>query len=515
MPDSTPSEGSYRHKWLALLVMLMAPFMAILDANIIFVANPSIQHGLHASTEQIQFVIAGYTTAYAVNLITAGRLGDTYGRKRMLVIGMAGFTITSALCAFAQDPLTLIITRIFQGAAAALMFPQALSLIQATFISKQKNTAIALYGATIGIGGAAGQFLGGFLVETNLFNLDWRLIFLVNVPIGIGTLIAALLLVHESKSEKPIRLDIGGAAIMSGVLFLLLYPLIEGRNAGWPLWMQAAIIVSIILIIPFIFVERRLLSSSEYNDKNNSMRSHSASKPPLVPLSLFRDRGFVIGISIIIVFYVGNPVLLFVLTFYLQNGLGFSPLASGLTFLPMGVGVLISSLISSKILPKLDARILSIGACIEIMSLTLLVITAQHESNIGLQWSQLLPYMFVVGIGLGFVVVPLINVILSRARIEDAGAASGVLSTLMQIGYSVGIAFIGSIFFGLIGTGPSTAALDIGSHSNEANSHARIQHYTDAFVISTLYTIGLVIGTLFLVFLLPSVHSKKNSEHKN
>ena len=122
MPDSTPSEGSYRHKWLALLVMLMAPFMAILDSNIVFVANPSIQHGLHASTEQIQFVIAGYTTAYAVNLITAGRLGDTYGRKRMFVIGMAGFTITSALCAFAQDPLTLIITRIFQGVCQLLCF---------------------------------------------------------------------------------------------------------------------------------------------------------------------------------------------------------------------------------------------------------------------------------------------------------------------------------------------------------------------------------------------------------
>ena len=242
------------------------------------------------------------------------------------------------------------------------MFPQALSLIQATFTSKQKNTAIALYGATTGIALTAGQILGGFLVQINLFNLDWRLIFLVNVPIGLGTLIAALLLVHESKSEKPIRLDIGRAAIMSIILFLLLYPLIEGRNAGWPLWMYATIIVSVILIIPFIFFERRLLSSSEYNDNTkNSVRSNSTSKPPLMPLSLFRDRGFVIGMSIIIVFYVGNPVLLFVLTFYLQNGLGFSPLASGLTFLPMGVGVLISSLLTSKILPKLYGRILSIG----------------------------------------------------------------------------------------------------------------------------------------------------------
>ena len=206
----------------------MAPFIATLDFYIIFVSSPSIQHGLQASPEQIQFVIAGYTIAYGVNLITAGRLGDTYGRKRMFIIGMTSFIITSAVCASAQSPLTLIITRVFQGTAAALMFPQALSIIQATFTSKQKNIAVALYGTTIGIATIAGQILGGLLVQANLFNLDWRLIFLVNVPIGMGTIVAALLIVHESKSEKPIRLDIGGAAIMSVILFLLLYPLIEG-----------------------------------------------------------------------------------------------------------------------------------------------------------------------------------------------------------------------------------------------------------------------------------------------
>jgi MFS family permease len=157
--------------------MLMAPFMALLDANIVFVANPSIQHGLHASSEQIQFVIAGYTIAYAVNLITAGRLGDTYGRKRIFMIGMTVFTTISVFCAFAQDPLTLIVTCVFQGAAAAIMFPQALSMIQVTFLSKQKNTALALYGATTGIALTIGHILGGFLVQINLYGLDWRLIF--------------------------------------------------------------------------------------------------------------------------------------------------------------------------------------------------------------------------------------------------------------------------------------------------------------------------------------------------
>lgn len=268
----------------------------------------------------------------------------------MFIIGMASFIVTSTMCAFAQSPQTLIITRVFQGIAAALMYPQALSIIQVTFTSKERNIALALFGANVGIAAIAGQILGGFLVQINLFNFDWRLIFLVNVPIGIGTLIAASRMVHESKSEKPVRIDIGGAAILSVILFLLLYPLIEGRNAGWPLWMYAAIILSIILIFPFVLFERKL-SISEHNDNIKSKESQYASKLPLMPLSLFKDRGFVIGMSIVLVFFIGSPVFIFILSFYLQDGLGFSPLTSGLTFLPMGIGILITSLITPKIVP--------------------------------------------------------------------------------------------------------------------------------------------------------------------
>lgn len=315
---------------------------------------------------------------------------------------------------------------------------------------------MALYGAAIGIGAAAGQFLGGFLVQTNLFNLDWRLIFLVNVPIGVGTLIAALRIVQESKSEKPVRLDIGGAAIIPLILFLLLYPLIECRDAGWPLWMYISIIISIILIVPFTFFERRLLSSSKSKDNNSrdDRRSQSRSKPklPLIPISLFKHRSFMIGTLIIIVFYIGNPVFVFVLTFYLQNGLGYSPLASGLTFLPMGTGILISSLLTPKMVTKLETGILKIGTIVMITGYVLLVITEHQESSsIGLQWSQLLTYMFIIGIGLGFVVVPLINIIVSHAKIENVGAASGALNTMIVVGNAMGIAFIGSISFGIIG----------------------------------------------------------------
>jgi MFS family permease len=523
MFDQSASEESSHHKWFVLIIILMAPFMAYLDLYIGFVASPSIQHGLHTNFEQIQFVIAGYTIAYGINLITAGRLGDTYGRKRMFMIGMAVFTLTSAGCAFAPNSSTLIIIRIFQGAAAAIMFPQTLAIIQATFTSKQKDIAIAWYGVIIGIGAVAGQLLGGFLVQTNLFNLDWRLIFLVNVPMGIGTLIAALRIVHESKSEKSVGLDIGGTAIISVILFLLFYPLIEGRDAGWPLWMYISIILSIVLIVPFIFFERRLTSSSKHNGSGNinsktDKRSQSTFKPklPLIPLSLFKDRSFMIGTLIMLVFYIGNFVFVFVLTFYLQNGLGFSPLASGLIYLPMGIGFLISSLLTPQIVPKLETGILKIGTIIMIVGYGLVVLTAHQESSIGLQSSQLLPYMFTIGIGLGFVVVPLINIIISRAKVENVGAASGVLNTMMAVGNAMGIALIGSLFFGMIAVNATSAASDIGTHSNGSTNHFKIHHYTYALINSILCSIGVVIVTFLLIFLLPSMrHNKLSSEQKN
>jgi predicted MFS family arabinose efflux permease len=209
--------------------------------------------------------------------------------------------------------------------------------------------------------------------------------------------------------------------------------------------------------MPFIFFERRLSLSSQRNGGNenskNDKRSQSTSKPklPLIPLSLFKDRSFMIGTIIMLVFYIGNFVFVFVLTFYLQNGLGYSPLSSGLIYVPMGIGFLISSLVTPKIVPKLGTGILKIGTIIMVIGYGLLVITGHEESNIGLQWRQLLPCMFIVGIGLGFVVVPLINIIISRAKLDNVGAASGVLNTMMAVGNAIGIAVIGSLFFGMIG----------------------------------------------------------------
>lgn len=230
-----------------------------------------------------------------------------------------------------------------------------------------------------------------------------------------------------------------------------------------------------------------------------------------MPLLLFKDRSFVIGTSIIIVIYVGYAAFLFILTFYLQNGLRLPPIISGLTFLPLGVGFLVSSSLTPKILPKLDAGILKIGAIIILIGYGFLIVTAHQDSITGLRWSQLLVYMFVIGIGNGFLIVPLINIILSRVKDQQiAGAASGVYNTMTAIGNAMGIAFIGSIFFGMIGTGAGPTTANTASHTNGITyNQIRIHHYTDALVISTLYAVGLFIASLFLVFLLSSQSSKE------
>ena len=286
--------------------------------------------------------------------------------------------------------------------------------------------------------------------------------------------------------------------------------------------MYISIILSIVLIVPFIFFERRLTSSSKHNgsgkiNSKTDIRSQSFKpKLPLIPLSLFKDRSFMIGTLIMLVFYIGNFVFVFVLTFYLQNGLGFSPLASGLIYLPMGIGFLISSLLTPKIVPKLETGILKIGTIIMIVGYGLVVLTAHQESTIGLQSSQLLPCMFTIGIGLGFVVVPLINIIISRAKVENVGAASGVLNTMMAVGNAMGIALIGSLFFGMIAVNATSAASDIGTHSNGSINHVKIHQYTYALINSILCSIGVVIVTFLLIFLLPSMHHKEqSSEQKN
>src|SRR3954452_23652092 len=262
-------------RWKSLAVILAAAFLVGLDFFVVNISIPSIRSSLHATFAEVQLVIASYGLTYAVLLISGGRLGDIYGRKRMFMWGVAAFTAASLLCGIAPTPTFLIAARALQGVAGALSFPQVLSIMQVTFPLSERAKAFGLFGTVIGTSSFSGNVLGGLLVSANVFGLGWRPIFLINLPIGIATVLAATRFVRESKSPKARRLDLGGVAIMTLALVLLLYPLIEGREAGWPAWAFVSMAASIPTFVLFVQFERRV-----------TRRGGS----PLVELSPFHDR---------------------------------------------------------------------------------------------------------------------------------------------------------------------------------------------------------------------------------
>jgi len=260
-------------RWLMLAIVLAATLIAVLDTFIVNVAIPSIEHELHASFAQIQLIVAGYTLSYAVLLVTGGRLGDLYGRKRLFLLGVGGFTVCSALCGFAPNTVLLIIFRVLQGGAAALMYPQVLSFIQVTFEPTERPRAFGYYTAVNGLGSILGQVLGGFLLAANLFHLGWRSIFLVNVPIGLFALLAAFPLLRESRRAEAGNRDAGGVVLLICSLFLLVFPLVEGGNAGWPLWA----VICLVLAVPFfsLFLPMSSRSLNRERLRSSGFRSFS------------------------------------------------------------------------------------------------------------------------------------------------------------------------------------------------------------------------------------------------
>ena len=417
-------------RWAALVVMLLAAFMNLLDVSIVNIAIPPIQRGLHASYADVQWTLAGYALAYALVLITGGRLGDAYGRKRLFLTGVVGFTVMSALCGAAQSAGMLIASRVAQGAMGALMIPQVLSVIQVTFPAAERIKALAAFGVTAGLGAVSGPLLGGLLTTHSLLGLGWRSIFLINVPVGVIALVASLKLVRESRAPKAPRLDPVGVLLLSGALVLLLYPLVEGQQAGWPAWTYLMIALSGPALAVFVGYERI-----------KTRRDGS----PLVELRMFAQRGFAAGMGIAVVFFLGVASFALVLTLFLQQGLGFTPLHAGVTFIPFSAGVFLASGAAARLEPKFGRGVTMSGALMMAAGMAVLIGIVHHYGVAVTTW-DLVPGLALAGLGLGTVIAPLANVVLADVREQDAGSASGVLNTGFQLGNSIGLALIGVIF---------------------------------------------------------------------
>jgi EmrB/QacA subfamily drug resistance transporter len=429
-------EGDPR-RWFALPVLLIGAFLPILDFNVVNLALPAIRQNLGATSSEVQFVISAYAATYAVFLITGGRLGDWLGRKQMFMLGVTGFTLASVLCGTAWSPGVLIAGRILQGLTATVMAPQVLASIRVLFPPSEQGKALGLYGATFGLANIAGQILGGVLVSSHPFGFTWQAIFLVNVPIGIAALIGSLLFLGDSRADHAQRLDIGGVALLSVTLGLLVYPLVEGRESGWPAWMIVMLVLSPVALFAFVRFERRLVA-----------RGGS----PLVEISLFRHGGFAIGVAMAFVFYTLSS---FYLTFsvYLQGGLHLTPLDAGLRTLPFGIGYFAASFAAAGIMQRLGPRALTLGFIIQVLGFGAVILAVMRPLA-----GYLASGLVVAGVGFGIVMPSVIKAVIGGIDQRHAGLASGIVISTFQIGAALGVAVIGGVFFSALGGGEELAA---------------------------------------------------------
>jgi len=459
---------------VALVSVIAAMFMVLLDISIVNVAIPAIRANLAANNADIQFVVAGYALAYAVVLITGGRLGDIFGRKRLFLIGMTGFIAASALCGLAQSAIMLDLSRVLQGVMAALMYPQVLSILQVSFPPQQRGRVFGLVGAVIGVATIMGPLVGGLIIRNDITGGSWRWIFLVNVPIGIVSLIAALRTVTESRAPNATRPDMVGSAIATVGLGLLVYPLVEGQVAGWPLWTYVCMGLSPFVLAAFVIYERSL----------------PAARFPLVQLSMFRIRSFSVGVILSLVFMAGLPAFMFTFMLVLQVGLGFSALHAGLTTIPWSIGSAFASMMASRFLaPRLGRWTIALGSSVLVLGIIGVLLTL-HLRGTDVTSFDLIPSFLISGLGLGAVIAPLVTIILAGVPPRDAGSASGVLTTFQQLGGSIGIAVVVVVFFAqLSGQAPSAVATVTpqlqaqlaAAHLPQAQVDAAVGHFTSCF----------------------------------
>lgn len=435
-----------KKRWWGLAFILLAGYMDILDTTITNVAIPSIQHNLHMTYSAIQWVGAGYVLTYSLLLIAGGRLGDIFGRKRIICLGVAGFTIASLLSGSAPNATVLIAARLLQGAMAAVMVPQILATVQVTFPdTKERGKVMAMLGSLTGLAGIMGPLLGGFLIKWNLFGWDWRTIFLVNVPVGVICFVGALLTVQESKSPEKVKVDVPGLAMVSAALLLLVYPLVQGRELSWPLWTFVSMIASIPAFGLFLWYERR---------------KNAAHASPLLVLSPFRKRSFAGGLIVMTTLGAGLSSFLFIFSLWLQSGLGWSAIHAGMTFLPFTLGIaLTATIIGAAFSTKLGRGIVRTGSVLLIVSLAVMAYTIHRYGIATTSW-ELSPALLLYGAGYGFLFVSLFNFVIVGLKPEEAGSASGLVSTMQQLGGAMGIAVVGVAFFSSISGLANTSFAD-------------------------------------------------------
>ncbi|RAY15992.1 MFS transporter [Actinomadura craniellae] len=407
--------------------------MDLIDVTIVNVALPAIQRDLGAGYAAGQWAVAGYALAYALLLVTGGRLGDIAGRRRVFLAGVAGFTLASALAGAAWSPGTLVAARILQGAFAGVMVPQAISVITVQFApGRERAAAFSLYGVLLGVAQVSGPVLGGLLTTHG----GWRSIFYINIPIGLLALAGAARWMDDSRADPPPRLDLGGVALISGVVLLLAFPLVQGRELGWPGWSLAMLGCAVPLLAAFARYEMR--------------RGDDA----LIPTGLFRRRSFSAGLALNLVLFSGIGALFITLTWGLQFGLDWSPLLVAFVCLAWPAGTACTAQLTHRYGHRRGRLLVGLGTALAALGAAWLsAVTARSGADLT-PWS-VVPCLALSGLGLGLTLPMLSQTVLGEVRADSAGAASGVLNSVTQLGGAIGVALAGVVYFG----GPAGSAL--------------------------------------------------------
>lgn len=443
-PAVATATAAAPRRWLAFAVLLAGAFLPPLDFFIVNVALPSIRQGLGATPAQIEWVISAYAATYAVFLITGGRLGDLFGRRRVFLAGMAGFGLASLICGLATSPPMLIVGRVLQGLSAAAMAPQGLASIHALFPEQERSRALAVYGAALGLAAVAAQMLGGLLIAADVLGLQWRIIFLINLPIVAAVFLAGMPFLPDTRSATPASLDRLGVLLCALTLGLLVVPLVQGRELGWPWWLCLMLLSAPLVAMGFWRHQVALLRRGG---------------TPLLSPQLARSPQLLAGLVSALFFYV---VSAFFLTFsvYLQEALGATPVVTGLMFVPFGIGYLIGPLTTPAAVRCFGRWVPALGMLLEVLG-CLLLSAAVAVAAAG-ERPALMPMVLGVGLlgfGQGWALPTLIRSLLDRAPAGGTGMVSGLANSALQISAALGVAVFGGLFYAVAAPAHSPATV--------------------------------------------------------
>jgi MFS family permease len=415
---------------VGLFTLITGAFLPILSFFVINVALPAIGTDLNASAAALQLVVGSYGIANAALVVVGGRLGDAFGRRRLFLTGIAAFTAFSLLCGVATDIDMLLAFRVGQGASAALMTPQVLATISATLTGESRMRAIGMFGAAGGVAAAAGQIVGGALVSADVFGLDWRAVFLINVPIGALAFLAAHRTIPDTRADVRLPIDIWGAGMLAATLLLLLLPLTEGRPLGWPVWTWI-VLASAAPVLAVLSVHQR--------------RTERSGRVPLVPPSVLALPAMRIGMLIGVAFFTTFGGFMFAFALATQGEAGMSPLRGGLTLLPMAVTFMVVSFVLPAVQRRWGASVIARGWALQAAGYALMAVMVLRD------WPDVTPLslavpMALAGAGGGLVMMPLFGVVLGEVPPQQAGLGSGILITMQQTCLALGAATIGTLF---------------------------------------------------------------------